>query len=120
MVLVVVQRDRLGRVVRVECSGHAGFADPDEGGDIVCAGVSALTGLLGLTLAEVLSQPQAVGAQDGLFWFQRPSLEPEQERALELLLQGWLLAIQGMEENYSGWVKLEQRSDGTREAASER
>lgn len=109
MVEVQVLENAEGRVLELRCSGHAEFSDEEHGGDIVCAAVSALTGMVGITLAEVLGCPQAVGAEDGHFLFQRPAgLSGSDERALDVLLEGLLRSLRGLEENYSGWVRVAQ------------
>lgn len=109
MVDVQVRQDGEGRVLELSCSGHAEFSDEEHGGDIVCAAVSALTGMVGLTLAEVLGYPRSVAADDGLFRYRRPEgLAAEDRRALDVLLEGLLRALRGLEENYSGWVRVAQ------------
>lgn len=113
MVKIVLATDRAGRCWSLTCSGHALFSDEEHGGDIVCAAVSALTGYLGLTVAEVMGYPQAVGAEEGWFSFQRPSaLDPAGHAVLDVLLEGWARAARGLEENYSGWVKVEETLAG--------
>jgi uncharacterized protein YsxB (DUF464 family) len=109
MIEIVLRKDGAGRLRGLLCRGHAGFADEEHGGDIVCAAVSALTGYLGLTLAEVLEQPGAVEADDGHFRFSRPqSLSPADQRALDVVLEGWVRSVRALEENYSGWVTVEE------------
>jgi uncharacterized protein YsxB (DUF464 family) len=109
MVRICVQRDAQGRLMGLQCSGHAGFSDDEHGGDLVCAAVSALTGYLGITVSQVLGWPEAVVADDGFFTFVRPSAGSASQRAaLDVILQGWLLSVQALEENYSGWVKVEE------------
>ncbi len=109
MVEVQVVEDSQGKVLELSCSGHAEFSDDEHGGDIVCAAVSALTGMVGVTLAEVLHCPEAVGAEDGFFHYQRPEgLPGEDQRALDVLIEGLLRSLRGLEENYSGWVRVAQ------------
>ena len=109
MVVVTLDKDGEGRLRGFTCRGHAEFSDEEHGGDIVCAAVSALTGYLGITLSEVLGLPEAVEVADGLFSLSRPSqASPEQDRVIDVLLDGWLRSVQGLEENYSGWVKIEE------------
>jgi uncharacterized protein YsxB (DUF464 family) len=109
MVKIVLTKDNAGRLRGLTCSGHAEFSDEEHGGDIVCAAVSALTGFLGLTLAEVMNHPDAVSAKDGHFAFHRPAdLSPSQTLALDILLEGWTRSVRGLEENYSGWVRVEE------------
>ena len=109
MVIVTLEKDEEGRLRGFTCRGHAEFSDEEHGGDIVCAAVSALTGYLGLTLSEVLGLPESVAAEDGLFTLTRPlTATPEQDRVLDVLLDGWVRSVRGLEENYSGWVKIEE------------
>lgn len=113
MVRIVIAKGPEGRWSSVACSGHAEFSDEEHGGDIVCAAVSALTGYLGLTVSEVLGFPQAVGAEDGWFFFRRPSdLDLAGQAVLDTLLEGWVRSVRALEENYSGWVKVEQTLAG--------
>ena len=108
MIKVVLQKDEDGRIHELGCEGHAGFSASEEGGvDIVCAAVSALTGYLGLTMAEVLGLPEAVSASDGHFRFRRSLGWPEAtQHVVDVLLQGWERAVRALEDNYSGWVKV--------------
>lgn len=111
MVKIVLQKDQQGRWLSMACSGHAEFSDEEYGGDIVCAAISALTGYLGITVAEVLAWPGSVRARDGEFHFLRPQEgPPESFLALDVILDGLERSLRGLEENYSGWVKIEQSS----------
>lgn len=108
MIEIVLNKDRAGRIHRLSCEGHAGFSASEEGGvDIVCAAVSALTGYLGLTVADVLEAPGAVTASDGAFCLER-SLDWDESRqvTVDVLLGGWERAVRSLEENYSGWVRV--------------
>ncbi len=64
MVSVTILRDEEGGVAGFEATGHAGFAE--RGGDIVCAGVSALTQTAVLGLARRLGAPLEVVQRPGL------------------------------------------------------
>ena len=108
MIESVVEKDARGRILSLRCDGHAGFsADEDGGVDIVCAAVSALTGYLGLTFAEVLDSPEAVRASDGHFSLSRSLVWTESTHQIaDVLLKGWERSVRGLEENYSGWVRV--------------
>lgn len=110
MILITYHCDAHQHVQTLSCQGHANFpSENDDAADLVCAAVSALTGYLGLTLSQTMGFPNAVTADNGSFWFTRPTeLNPTENSTLNTLLAGWLLAIKGLEENYSGWVKLEE------------
>ena len=108
MIEILLKKDLSGRIQILSCEGHAGFSASEEGGvDIVCAAVSALTGYLGLTVAEVLGAPEAVSASDGAFRLERALDWDESKHAtVDVLLGGWERAVRSLEENYSGWVSV--------------
>lgn len=108
MIEIVLEKDARGRILSLRCDGHAGFSAGEEGGvDIVCAAVSALTGYLGLTFAEVLGFPEAVAASDGHFGLIRSQAWTETTHQIaDVLLKGWERSARGLEENYSGWVRV--------------
>ena len=108
MIEIVFEKDEQGRIWALRCDGHAGFSADEEGGvDIVCAAVSALTGYLGLTFAQVLGLPDSVQAADGRFvWARSPGWADGVHQVADSMLEGWLLAARGLEENYSGWVRV--------------
>lgn len=107
MIEISYQREDSGTWRGLQCSGHARFGE-DEQADLVCAAVSALTGYLGLSLSRLFGAPGAVEAGPGAFRLTVPDHLSVQERfALERILDGVLLALQELEENYKGWVKVE-------------
>ncbi len=107
MIEIWYQRESSGAWRGLRCSGHARFGE-EEQADLVCAAVSALTGYLGLSLSKLFRAPDAVRAADGEFLLVVPDQLSTQERfALERILDGVLLALQELEENYKGWVKVE-------------
>lgn len=111
MVEVTLKKNADGRWMELVCSGHAEFSDEEHGGDIVCAAVSALTGYLGLTLSQVMGWPEAVAASEGAFSFRRPAAGGEEvQRVLDVLLEGMVGSLRALEENYSGWVRIEEEN----------
>lgn len=105
MVEVLIYRDE-SQYRRLQVSGHAGFSDSEHGGDIVCAAVSALIGYLGIAFSEVLPQIASVQADDG--YFRLEVLQDSTE--LRVLLDTFARAVSQLEENYRGWVKVEERN----------
>ena len=93
--------DEGGHIVGLFCFGHAGF---DEGGlDLVCAGVSALTGQLGIAFTEVLAVPHQLEVSDGMF---RVLLPPEGvNEASQALLRSTWLALQQLAVYYPGFIR---------------
>ncbi|MFA5504238.1 MAG: ribosomal-processing cysteine protease Prp [Vulcanimicrobiota bacterium] len=108
MVEIVVIRDPEGHLRELSVEGHAEFDQGSTGGDIVCAAVSALVGYLGIAYSEVAPRMGQVWADDGVF---RLVVDEAAVTAPEgvLLLETWVKAACGLEENYRGWVKVEQR-----------
>ena len=105
--MIDIRMKRLkGRVVALECSGHAGF---DDGGglDLVCAAVSALTGALGLGLAVKAVPPLQVAIDDGHFKVDLRK-QPASDDAY-FLLQVIASSLQMLTENYPGFVQLKDR-----------
>ena len=93
------------RIDEVLVTGHAEFENGD-GGDIVCAAISALVGFLGLTISEQFGAASSVQADSGLFRFARPPLSESLDKSLDIVLGGWVASVRQLEENYSGWVKV--------------
>ncbi len=102
MVEFQVKRNEGGHIVGLFCFGHAGFAD--EGGlDLVCAGVSALTGQLGIAFSEVLSVPHQLEVGDGLFILQLESGAVSE--STEVLLRSTSLALAQLAQHYPGFIR---------------
>lgn len=109
MIRIEVVRRVSGSIEELKVLGHADF-DNEDGGDIVCAAVSALVGYLGITLCEQFMAEDSVQADSGFFRFVRPELSEELEKSLDIVLSGMLAALRQLEENYSGWVKVVENS----------
>lgn len=108
MIKITLYHDNDKCLCAIEVEGHAGFSDPEHGGDIVCSAVSALVGYLGIAFAEFLPQCGVVSADDGLFELEVRQAH-RQDRELTVLLQAWCTAVRQLEENYRGWVKVEEK-----------
>jgi uncharacterized protein len=108
LVEVLIYKDAAGAYRGLAVSGHAGFSDHEHGSDIVCAAVSALVGYLGIAFSEVLPNKAQITVDDGLF-----KLELEKTQAVssesKLLVETFARAVRQLEENYQGWVKVEER-----------
>ena len=104
MVLITVKEASGGDILAIECSGHAEF--DESGSDIVCAGVSALTGALALGLTEVLKLPVQPGAADGRFAVNLGHLSPEALAQAQVLARTFLLAVEQLEGVYEGFVEV--------------
>ena len=106
MVKIFLRRDPQGAIREVRCQGHAGF--DDEGLDIVCAGVSALVGYLGIAFSEVAKLPAELRADDGLFQLrlEQPMSQAE-SAASQLLLESFAQAVGQLACHYQGYLELE-------------
>jgi hypothetical protein len=102
LIRVSLRRDASGRVQELACRGHARFSQPGQ--DLVCAGVSAVLGALGLGLTEVARLPVSLQAGDGLFVVRRPARW--HDSAWDLLLETTVRALQDLERHYPGFVRL--------------
>jgi len=108
MIRIVLDNQGQDRLRRLTVEGHAGFSDQEHGGDIVCSAVSALVGFLGITFTEVLPGAGSVQAADGYFEL-RLEPQPGQEAVVGLVMDGWCRSVRHLEENYRGWVKVEEQ-----------
>ena len=76
--------------------------------DIVCAGVSALTGALALGLGEVVGIDALRSEADGLLDFSIPeNISGEQWASAQVLLKTVVLALSELERNYKGFLAVE-------------
>ena len=91
-----MRRDSQGEIRGLRCSGHAAF-DIEGGVDIVCAGVSALTGALALGLSEVVGLLDICLPED---------ISAEQLKSAQVLLKTAVLALRELEKNYQGFVAV--------------
>lgn len=102
-----MRRDSQGEIRSLRCSGHAAF-DIEGGVDIVCAGVSALTGALALGLNKVIGIDALREEADGLLSFSIPEdVTNEQWHSAQVLLNTTVLALQELQQNYEGFVTVE-------------
>lgn len=101
MVRVSLRRDRQGRIRELSCRGHARFEQ--DGADIVCAGVSAVLGMLGLGLTRASSQDCVLEAGDGRFRLLLPGRRSE---GADLLVETAALALEELEQHYTGYIQV--------------
>lgn len=108
MVTVEVLKGRKG-FEGYRAYGHADYAD--EGMDIVCAGVSALTQSTAMGLVEILGISVDCSIEDGFLSLRLPAgLKQEQRRDAQLLMETMMLGLRRMEEQYSEYVRVVERT----------
>ena len=106
MVQIEIGRFPDGAVQSLICSGHAGFGDED-GPDLVCAAVSALTGAIGIGLTDGRKGPFPVSAADGEFQLKWKTPPSDCDAFLVLTV---VKSLQQMEQHYPGFLKIHERS----------
>ena len=94
------------------CCGHSGYAQ--EGSDIVCAAVSALTQGCANALETVAGVVPRVRVNDGFLALRLP--EDCTERDAQVLLHGMLQGLRDIQARYPGYLRLNvQPVSGTEE-----
>ncbi|TLS39250.1 ribosomal-processing cysteine protease Prp [Pseudalkalibacillus caeni] len=107
MIQFKVQRGEEQQVEAFSLSGHAD-AGP-HGHDIVCAGVSAVSfGAVNAIESLCGVQLEVEMEQDGGFLRcgVPGGLDPETEEKVQLLLEGMLVSIQSIAEEYGKYIKI--------------
>ena len=106
MTTVTIFRSK-GKIIGFEASGHTGYSE--EGSDIVCSAVSALTqgALIGLT--EVLGLHPAIRTGDaGLSCRLSGVSESDLEKA-DLILKTMALSLRSAADTYGSYIKIVER-----------
>ncbi len=97
-----------GKIVGFKANGHAGF--DEEGSDIVCSAVSALTQTIALGLQERLQLPVGLSINEGSMHciLGRECTKAQCEQAA-LLLDTLLLGLKSMEAAYGEYLSIMER-----------
>ena len=106
MITIRIDKDPQG-ICALNCAGHAGF-DDGEGLDLVCAAVSALTGALGLGLAEKSHLAVTVG--DGHFSVDLRGQDASSES--RFLLDTVASSLVLLAQNYPGFMEVTSGQEG--------
>ena len=92
-----------------EVHGHSGYAD--EGSDIVCSAVSALTQTAVIGLQELLKLTPALEIENGDMVCILPAdMEEETNRQANLILETMALGIRSIEKTYGDYIKISERT----------
>lgn len=92
-----------GRLLGFSMAGHAGYGE--EGEDIVCAAVSSAAYLTVNTITEILHvAPLALRVEEGEMFFR---IEQKDEPSCREYLAGLKLHLTQLEEQYSGYLRVE-------------
>jgi uncharacterized protein YsxB (DUF464 family) len=91
-----------GSVVGFRMEGHAGYGE--EGTDIVCAAVSSAAYLTANAITEVLGVcPLSLRVQEGEMFLR---IEPKDEPTCRDFFTALRIHLTGLEEQYSGYLKV--------------
>jgi len=106
MIHAAIFHDGKGRLTGFSVKGHAGYAE--EGSDIVCAAVSALTITCVNSLEAVCGiTPTVEGGEDGYLKAMLPCpLAENAAHDAQVLLRALETGLQSMTEAYSPYIKL--------------
>ena len=105
MTHVTLIRDRSG-LVGFEAKGHTGYAD--EGSDIVCSAVSALTAALGIN--EVLKIQTALDITEANMYLMLPADISDQDcEKAQIILETMALGLRSIAATYGDYIKISER-----------
>lgn len=106
MIDAVIYRTQSGAIQSFAISGHAFFAE--RGQDIVCAGVSAVS-VGAINAVNVLTgiTPEITHDEDGFLRCALPKhLSESVNEKVQILLEGMVVQLQTIEENYREHIKI--------------
>ena len=107
MTHVTLIRDRSG-LVGFEAKGHTGYAD--EGSDIVCSAVSALTQTAALGINEVLKIQTALDITEANMYLMLPADISDQDcEKAQIILKTMALGLRSIAATYGDYIKISAR-----------
>ncbi|QED48781.1 ribosomal-processing cysteine protease Prp [Cytobacillus dafuensis] len=106
MINIAINRKSSGMIQSFTISGHAFFAE--RGNDIVCAGVSAVSvGAINAVHTLTGITPEIEQNEDGFLRCVIPvNLPEETNEKIQLLLEGMVVSLQTIEEQYGQHIKM--------------
>lgn len=94
-----------GRIVDVNISGHA--ESVDEGYDMVCSAVSAISLTIANGVTEVVKVNPSITIKDGFLNMNFEMLSKNNIDECQILLQTMLLGLKSVETNYGDYISVE-------------
>ena len=88
-------------IVGFEISGHSDYSE--QGRDIICAAVSSAAYMTVNTITDVQFLEADITENDGLM---KLSLSPEDAKAAEIILNGFLLHLNALSEQNKDYIKV--------------
>ncbi len=113
MIIAKIYKDKDGYIRRYSVSGHADYAE--YGYDIVCAGVSALTQTVLISLVEVCKIEESsieykIDDKTGFLNVSLPrDIEAYKLENSQILLKSLVVGINSIIESYPDYINLEYR-----------
>ncbi len=108
MIMVKIDRNQQGTIMKYEISGHANAANYGE--DIVCAAVSVLSQTTLLALHEIVKIETSYQVRSGFLTCELPkSLNREQRQKADLLLESMVLGVKNLIVSYSEYISLHDK-----------
>lgn len=105
MIVVSIKRKGNGRINAFMIDGHAGY--DDIGKDIVCAGVSAVSGTAIIGLERLLGIRPDIRAEKGKLKCSLPDSIPEHQMdSVNVILETMVLGLKDISDKYIDFVKV--------------
>lgn len=106
MIDITINRNQQGFIESFTMDGHALFAE--HGKDLVCAGASAVSfGTINAIHALTEIVPEIQQGEDGFLSCRIPENLPNDIHSkIQLLLQGMVVSLQTIEEQYAEHIKI--------------
>lgn len=97
-----------GHTVGFEVSGHTGYAE--EGSDIVCSAISALTQTAVIGLTELVGLNPALDIRPGGMYcmLEQDTIGTDLEKA-ELILNTMAMGLGSIAETYGDYIRIDER-----------
>lgn len=113
MIEITIHRTSAGKIQSFEISGHAFFAE--RGKDIVCAGVSAVSvGAINAVHALTGITPEIENVEGFLRCVIPEERSEDINEKVQLLLEGMVVSLQSIEEEYGKHIKLTFKKQGVK------
>lgn len=104
----IVVKTSGGVIKGFDVSGHSGYAE--EGSDIVCSAVSALTQTAALGIIEVVGVDAGIRQSEGRLALKLPENLPEQAaHDCRIILETMLMGLGAVQKEYDKYLEITQR-----------
>lgn len=110
MIIVSINRNKDGRIKEFSINGHAGFEK--AGKDIVCAGVSAISGTAIIGLERLLGTNPiiALDSEKAHLKCRLPEdISEENKKNAQIILETMVLGIRDLCERYKKFIRLSDK-----------